>query len=159
MYSSRPGTFCFEFCTDLFDTLFLLFYGYLNIADLQILAVARFIEETAAEYAREQYIALDRPSSKPGSSDAGSSLLSGSSGNNDDGFKLQLGAAGDSSMIGWINIDIMGGRAIRSIDDVQPLEVKKKYSTSILKSNIQPLGIFISFILIDFFDTHCFNFF
>lgn len=109
--------------------MFLLFYGYLNIADLQILAVARFIEETAAEYAREQYIALD-------------------SGNNDDGFKLQLGAAGDSSMIGWINIDIMGGRAIRSIDDVQPLEVKKKYSTSILKSFI---GIFISFILIETF--------
>ena len=120
----------------------LFFYGYLNIADLQILAVTRFIEETAAEYAREQYTALDKPSSRPHSrpdSRPGSG--------NDDGFKLQLGAAGDSSMIGWINIDIMGGRAIRTIDNVQPLEVKKKYSTSII---IQ--YIIISF-LIDFL-TH-----
>ena len=138
------GTFCFEFCTDLFDTLFLLFfYGYLNIADLQILAVTRFIEETAAEYAREQYTALDKPSSRPHFRPHSRPDSRPGSGN-DDGFKLQLGAAGDSSMIGWINIDIMGGRAIRTIDNVQPLEVKKKYSTSII---IQ--YIIISF-LIDF---------
>ena len=92
-------------------------------ADLQILAVARFVEETAAEFASEQYASLDIPPS-----------TSSPSGDHDDrNLKIQLGAAGDSSLTdGWINIDIMGGRAVRTKDDAQPLEMSLNVATTAL---------------------------
>jgi SAM-dependent methyltransferase len=38
-------------------------------------------------------------------------------------LKVQLGAAGDSALVGWLNIDIVGGRAIRTKSGPQPVEL------------------------------------
>ena len=101
-------------------------------ADLDIVDVTRMVEETAARYAKEQYTnvlprlpRLPRNETLPTASSSTSSpspLLP---------LKLQIGAAGDSSLLDhWINIDVVGGRAPRTKDAQRPIELAMNVATT-----------------------------
>jgi len=69
-------------------------------AELQIMQVTSFVEQTTSEFAKEQYALLD---------------ISINSKSTSLGWKLQIGAAGDSSLLdNWINVDVLGGQARRT---------------------------------------------
>jgi hypothetical protein len=75
--------------------------------DLSVLDVTRIIEEAATLFTTEQMSTNALPRSK-----------------NQSKYKVQIGAAGDSSLLdNWINIDVLGGRAIRTKDDEKPIEI------------------------------------
>ena len=82
----------------------------LTQANQQIIEVTRYIEEISEKFAREQY-----------------DLLKIDDMNTD--IKIQIGAAGDSSLMDWINIDILGGRAIRSLPG-KPKEIALNVATT-----------------------------
>ena len=45
-------------------------------------------------------------------------------------LKVQLGAAGDSAMLGWLNIDIVGNRAIRTKAGPRPVELSMSIASN-----------------------------
>jgi predicted SAM-dependent methyltransferase len=45
-------------------------------------------------------------------------------------LKVQLGAAGDSALLGWLNIDIVGGRAIRTKSGPIPAELSMSIASN-----------------------------
>ena len=49
-------------------------------------------------------------------------------------LKVQLGAAGDSALLGWLNIDIVGTRAIRTKPGPRPVELSMSIKDTIEKA-------------------------
>ena len=92
-------------------------------ADLDVVDVTRVVEETAARYAKEQYANAVLPRlPRRNETSPTSPLLP---------LKLQIGAAGDSSLLDhWINIDVVGGRAPRTKDAQRPIELAMNVATT-----------------------------